>query len=152
MQLYGDANMKKPISVQEAAASLGISQVAVLKRIAKGSLVARQLSGKGYLVCRESLGGEVVDPEEFAAACSRWVSVPQACEIVCVTDGMVLRMLADGRLDGFRLNAKAWAVDVQSCRRNIEDYLANPATGGRPRDIAGRHAPKKKPSRRKTAC
>jgi excisionase family DNA binding protein len=144
--------MKKPISVQEAASALGISQVAVLKRIAKGTLVASQLSGKGYLVCRESLDGSEVDPKAFAAACSQWVSVPQACEIVCVTDGMVLRMLADGRLDGFRLNSKAWAVDVRSCKRNIEEYLANPSTGGRPRVINGRHAPKKKPSRRKTAC
>lgn len=143
--------MKKPVSVQEAASMLGISQVAVLKRIAKGTLVARQLSGKGYLICRESVDGAEVDPDEFAFECKRWVSVPEACEIVCVTDGMVIRMLTDGRLNGFRLNGKAWAVDRLSCKKNIEEYLANPATGGRPRTLTGRHAPKKKQPR-KTAC
>jgi excisionase family DNA binding protein len=145
--------MKRPISVQAAAELLGISQVAVLKRIAKGTLVAKQLSGKGYLVCRESLDGQVVAPEDFASECRKWVSVPQACDIVCVTDGMIGRMLVDGRLDGFRLNNKAWAVSRASCEKNIEEYLAGPKPIGRPRVISASHAPKKKTKshRRKTA-
>lgn len=136
--------MKRPISVQEAASLLGISEVAVLKRIAKGTLVARQLSGKGLLVCRESVNGIAVDPEEFKALCSKWVSVPQACEIVCVTDGMIGRMLMDGRLEGFRLNAKAWAVSKASCEKNIAEYLASPTHSGRPRDLNGSRSPKKR--------
>lgn len=143
--------MKRPISVQEAADLLGVSEVAVLKRIAKGTLVAQQLSGKGFLVCRESVAGIAVDPEEFRSLCSQWVSVPQACEIVCVTDGMVGRMLMDGRLEGFRLNAKAWAVSKSSCEKNIAEYMASPPKHGRPRVLSGSHAPKKKPSRRKIA-
>lgn len=137
--------MKRPISVQEAAAALGISQVAVLKRVARGTLLAKQLSGKGYLICRESIDGQKVDPSAFAKACDQWVSVPQACEIVCVTDGMIGRMLADGRLSGFRLNAKAWAVSRSSCERNIREYLSSPQGGGRPRNLTGSRAPKKKP-------
>lgn len=136
--------MKRPISVQEAASLLGISEVAVLKRIAKGTVVARQLSGKGLLVCRESVDGIAVDPEEFKSLCSQWVSVPQACEIVCVTDGMIGRMLMDGRLEGFRLNAKAWAVSKASCQKNIAEYLSSTSRHGRPRDLTGRHSPKKR--------
>ena len=137
--------MKQPISVQDAADLLEISEVAVMKRIAKGTLLASQLSGKGYLVCRESVEGIAADPAEFARECSRWVSVPQACEIVCVTDGRIGRMLADGTLDGFRLNAKAWAVSRESCEKNIAEYLANGSrTAGRPRVLTGQHAPKKR--------
>lgn len=141
--------MNRPISVQEAATILGISEVAVLKRIGQGSLVAKKLSGKAYLISRESVQGRRVDAEAFLASCRKWVSVPEACEIVCVTDGMIARMLADGRLNGFRLNERAWAVSRESCERNIAEYLANPNTGGRPRLIGASRAPKKRA--RKTA-
>lgn len=140
--------MKRPISVQEAASLLGISEVAVLKRIAKGTLVAEQLSGKGLLVCRESVDGIAVDPEDFKSLCSQWVSVPQACEIVCVTDGMIGRMLMDGRLEGFRLNAKAWAVSKASCEKNIAEYIASPSRHGRPRNLTGSRSPKKRTPRK----
>lgn len=146
--MYGDANVKQPISVAEAAEILKISQVAVLKRIAAGKLLAVPLSGKGLLVCHESVLGRQVDPDEFREECKRWVSVPQACRIVCVTDAMIGRMILDGRLKGFRLNEKAWAVDRRSCEKNIADYLANPAAYGRPRRIHDDCAPKKRPAGR----
>ena len=141
--------MNRPISVKEAADILGVSDVAILRRIARGTLAARQLSGKGWMVSRDAILGKKFDKGEFDELCSRYISVPQACEIVCVTDGMIGRMLADGRLDGFRLNEKAWAVSKASCEQNIKEYLASPKTGGRPRVLTGTHAPKKKPVRRK---
>jgi hypothetical protein len=145
--------MKQPISVAEAAKILNMSQVGVLKRISKGQILAVPLSGKGLLVCRESVEGQDCNLEEFQKACRRWISVPEACDIVCVTDAMIGRMLADGRLKGFRLNDKAWAVDRKSCEQNIREYLANPPTYGRPRRVGEQCAPKKRPkgrSRRKT--
>jgi len=145
--------MKQPISVAEAAKMLNMSQVGVLKRISKGQILAVPLSGKGLLVCRESVEGQDCNLEEFRKACKRWISVPEACDIVCVTDAMIGRMLLDGRLKGFRLNDKAWAVDRKSCEQNIREYLANPPTGGRPRRVGERRAPAKRPSgrsRRKT--
>lgn len=140
--------MKQPISVAEAAKILNMSQVGVLKRISKGQILAVPLSGKGLLVCRESVEGQDCNLEAFQKACRRWISVPEACDIVCVTDAMIGRMLADGRLKGFRLNDKAWAVDRKSCEANIREYLANPPTGGRPRRVGERRAPAKRPSGR----
>jgi hypothetical protein len=135
--------MNRPISVKEAAKSLGISEVAVLKRIARGTLAAKQLSGKGWMVSPD----QDVDRKSFDRLCDLYVSVPQACQIVCVTDGMIGRMLLRGDLEGFRLNSKAWAVSRASCEKNIEEYLASAPRGGRPRVMHGNHAPKKKPKR-----
>jgi hypothetical protein len=140
--------MKQPISVAEAAAILKISQVGVLKRIAKGQILAVPLSGKGLLVCHESVLAQDCNLEAFQKACRRWISVPEACDIVCVTDCMVGRMLADGRLKGFRLNDKCWAVDRESCERNIREYLASPPQYGRPRLVGERRSPKKRASGR----
>lgn len=136
--------MKRPISVAEAAAALGIKEVSVLKRIRAGTLVALPLSGKGLMVCQESVDGEKVDPAAFRRACAKYVSIPEACDIVCVTDGMIGRMLADGRLKGFKLNEKAWAVERKSCEDNIREYLASPHRGGRPRLVGEARAPKKR--------
>lgn len=140
--------MKQPISVGQAAEILGISAVAVFKRIRAGTVLAVPLSGKGLLVCHESVLGRRVDPDAFREECRQWVSVPQACRIVCVTDAMVGRMLLDGRLKGFRLNAKAWAVSLASCEKNIADYLADPPSYGRRRRIHDDCAPKKRPAGR----
>lgn len=142
--------MKQPISVADAAKILKITQVGVLKRISKGQILAVPLSGKGLLVCHESVLGQDCNVETFRKACRRWISVPQACDIVCVTDAMIGRMLTDGRLTGFRLNDKAWAVEKASCEKNIREYLANPPTYGRPRRVGERCAPKKRPAGRST--
>lgn len=146
--MYGDAYMKRPISVADAAKILKISTIAVFKRIKAGTLLAVPLSNKGLLVCHESVLGKPADPAEFRKVCSRYISVPQACNIVCVTDAMVGRMLADGRLKGFRLNEKAWAVEKASCEANIREYLANPPTYGRPRRVGDDCSPKKRPTGR----
>lgn len=136
--------MKQPISVQDAAAILGISRVAVMKRIARGTLLALPLSSKGWMVCQEAVEGRPHSPAEFERVCKRYISVPEACDIVCVTDGMVIRMLNDGRLNGFRLNDNAWAVEKRSAEENIREYMRTGSQGGRPRDLGKSHRPKKK--------
>lgn len=141
--------MRRPISVQEAAKILGITDVAVMKRISRGKVLARPLSSKGLMVCHESVIGEPFSPEQFEAECKKWISVPEACDIVCVTDGMIGRMLADGRLKGWRLSDNAWAVSRKSCEDNMKEYLANPPKVGRPRLVGERRSPKKKPSKKK---
>lgn len=141
--------MKRPISISEAAEILGISPVAVQKRIHRGTILAAPLSDKGIMVCHESVLGKSADPKEFAKLCAKYISVPEACDIVCVTDGMIGRMLADGRLKGFRLNPKAWAVEKTSCERNIQEYLASPPSYGRPRAVGQSRRPAKKPTRKK---
>jgi hypothetical protein len=140
--------MKQPISVRQAAEMLGITDIAVLKRIAKGQLLAVPLCGKGLLVCVESVQGKKHDPEEFRRLCDRYISVPQACDIVCVTDGRIGRMLASGILKGFRLNEKAWAVERKSCEDNIREYMENPPAQGRKRLVGESRAPKQRPKGR----
>jgi excisionase family DNA binding protein len=137
--------MKRPISVGEAAEILGISTTAVQKRIAAGTLPARALSRKAMLVCHEAVLGEPYSESEFDRECKKYVSVPEACEIVCVTDGMVLRMLETGILKGFRVNGNGWAVEKRSAEKNIEDYLSSPASYvGRKRDLSRSRKPAKR--------
>lgn len=137
--------MKRPISVKEAAKLLDVTEVSILKAIRTGRILAEPLSDKGWLVCHESVLGLPHSPSEFKRLCRGYVSVPEACEIVRVVDSMVCRMLADGRLNGFRLNSKAWAVDRKSAEQNLKDYIANPPTHGRPRRLIGPIAPKQRP-------
>lgn len=141
--------MRQPISVGDAAEILGVTTVAVMKRIRRGTLLARLLSSKGYMVCHESVLGEPCSEAEFERVCRRYCSVPEACDIVCVTDGMVIRMLNDGRLKGFLLNGNAWAVDRRSAEQNMREYMKSPSQyGGRRRDLSRSRAPKKRTTKR----
>lgn len=130
--------MRRPISIAQAAEILGISKQAVRQRIAKGQLLAYPFADKGWMVCHEAILGrfdETVDEKAFREACKQYITVAEACEIVCVTDAMIGRMLADGTLDGFRLNKNAWAVSRESCESNLRDYVASPPKAGRPRSL-----------------
>ena len=141
--------MRRPFSVRKAAEFLLVSQITVLKRINKGRLLAVALCKKGWMVCAEAVMSLPYDEDEFILLCDRYVSVPEACEIVCVTDGMIGRMLMDGRLTGFRLNEKAWAVERASCEENIAEYMRQAGHRGRPRRLGKGHSPYEKT--RKTA-
>jgi hypothetical protein len=128
--------MRRPISIAQAAEMLGISKQAVRQRIAKGQLLAFPFADKGWMVCHEAILGrfdEPVDERAFREACDQYITVAEACEIVCVTDAMIGRMLTAGILDGFRLNKNAWAVSRKSCEDNIREYLASRPRAGRPR-------------------
>lgn len=139
--------MRRPISIGQAAEILGVSTTAIQKRIAAGKISARPLSRKATLVCHESVLGEEYSEREFDRECRRYISVPDACEIVCVTDGMVIRMLEAGILKGFKVNGNGWAVEKRSAEQNIQEYLSSPFSGvGRRRDTTRSRRPAKKSS------
>lgn len=88
------------------------------------------------MVCHESVMGQDFSKQKFRTMCSRWVSVPEACNIVGVTDAGVVRMILRGELKGYRLNGTSWAVDRESCERNLAEYLANRGKrAGQPRRL-----------------
>lgn len=133
----------RPISVNEASDVAGVSVSAILKRIRLGQVVAVSLSGKGWLLCREQFEGKKFSESDFRKLCSRYVSVPEACGIVCKTDASVVRDLKSGKLDGFRLNQKAWAVLRSSAEKDIREYLSGVRSGlpGRRRNLSADHHP-----------
>lgn len=46
----------------------------------------------------------------------KWCSVEEACGIAGCTDGLIRLRLREGRLAGFKANARAWMVSVEGCR------------------------------------
>jgi hypothetical protein len=68
------------------------------------------------------------------------ISVQEAARIMGTSEIWVLRQLNAGKLPGFKLNAKAWAVDRAACEKDIAEYRSRVASGnrgkGRPR-VAG---------------
>lgn len=143
----------RPISVNEAAKVGGITVSAVIKRIRTGHALAVGLSGKGWMLCREQFEGRAFSEAAFLRLCQRYVSVPDACGIVCKTDASVIRDLKSGKLDGFRLNAKAWAVLRSSAEQDIREYLSGKRSGlpGRRRNIGAEHHPSRLKEKRSLA-
>jgi hypothetical protein len=135
--------VSRPISVGEAARLRGVTSVAILKAIRTKRLVSHTLSGKGLMLCREQVLGKEFDEREWRARCKRYVSVPDACEIVRRTDAAVIRDLRAGVIDGFKLNEKAWAVLKSSAEQEFRDYLSRPpSTRGRKRDLLSSRSPR----------
>jgi len=140
----------RPISVNEAADVAGLSVSSILKRIRTGQAVCVSLSNKGWMLCREQMAGQPYSDAAFLRLCRRYVSVPEACRIVKKTDASVIRDLKSGKLSGFRLNEKAWAVDRASAERDIAEYLASGGEGrlGRKRNLHAEHHPTRLKRRR----
>ena len=132
----------RPISIAEAAEVMGISRSGVVKAILSQRLVAVPLSGRGLMLCRDQCEGKKFVESDFRKLCRKYVSVPDACEIVCKTDAMVMRDLRTGRIDGFRLNGRAWAVNRRSAEQEFADYLATPRRRGQPRRIGESRSPR----------
>ena len=145
----------RPVSVEEAAEIAGVTVNAILKRITVGKMPAVQLNGKGWMVCREHALGQKHPEADFKRLCAKYISVPQACDIVFKTDASVIRDLKNGRLTGFRLNKKAWAVLRESAEQEIRDYIngSHDNLPGRRRRIGDKRSPvqkkqlKKKPAK-----
>lgn len=135
--------MHRPISVAEAAKIRKVTEVAILKAIRTGRLIAVALSGRGIMLCHEQVSRRPFNEREWRKLCDQYVSVPDACEIVHKTDAAVHRDLRAGVIDGFRLNGKAWAVRRSSAEQEFRDYLARAAsTPGRKRDLGGAKSPR----------
>lgn len=133
----------RPISVIEAAEIRGVSTVAILKGIASGRFHAEELSNKGWLLSEDEMRGKKFDKMEFIRECRKWICVPDACDIMCKTDAAVIRDIKSGRVEGFRLNGRAWAVLKTSAEEEIKEYLASPQLRGRPRDLTQNKNPRR---------
>ena len=132
----------RPISIEEAAKATGLSKSGVVKAIASKRLVAVPLSGRGLMLCLEQCKGQSFDAAEFRKLCKKWICVPDACDIVCKTDAMVMRDLRSGKIKGFRLNGRAWAVEKASAEQEWKDYVSGPPRVGQPRQIGTSRSPR----------
>jgi hypothetical protein len=138
----GMANFHRPISIQEAADAMGLSKSGVVKAISSERLVAIPLSGRGMMLSWEQCHGKKFSEPEFRKLCQRYIAVPEACDIVHKTDAMVMRDLRSGKIKGFKLNGRAWAVEKASAEEEFRDYLANPRRRGQPRQIGKSRSPR----------
>ena len=149
------ANFHRPISIQEAADAMGLSKSGITKAISSKRLIAVPLSGRGMMLSYEQCHGKKFSEDDFRKLCSKFVSVPEACDIVHKTDARVIRDLRAGIIAGFLLNGRAWAVDKRSAEQEFADYMANPNRVGQPRQIGTSRSPrvirKKKPLHAKKA-
>lgn len=57
-----------------------------------------------------------------------WIGVPEAADRLGCTQTWVLKLIARGDLEAFRLSAKAWAISAAAVEKNLRDYLARDAT------------------------
>jgi hypothetical protein len=132
----------RPISIEEAAKAMGMTKSGVVKAISSKRLVAVPLSGRGMMLSWEQCHGKKFSEPEFRKLCQRYIAVPDACDIVRKTDAMVMRDLRSGRIKGFKLNGRAWAVERRSAEEEWKDYLANPNRVGQPRQTGISRSPR----------
>lgn len=135
--------MDRPISVAEAASLLCLTHNGIIKSIDAGRLLGIQLNGKGWMLSFDQVSGRQFDEAAFRKLCSLYVSVPDACEIMRKTDAAVIRDLVKGRIEGFKLNNRAWAVKKASAEKEFDEYLATMGTRtGRPRVLGESRSPR----------
>ena len=136
------------MSVPEAAKVLKITSNGVVARIMSGKLLAKHFNGRAWMLSRRSVEGKPINKSDWKRICKRYLTVPEACEILGVTDSYVVRLIQRGILPAIRLNGKAWAVDSEATEANAKQYRPS---SGQPRQPGRKHVPttrlKKKPSR-----
>lgn len=131
------------VSVGEAAEIRGVSEEAIIKAISTGRLESRKLSDKGLMLSFRQVSGKPFVKSEFQKMCDRYCSVPEACNICWKTDAAVMRDLRSGRISGFRLNPKCWAVLRSSAEQEFRDYLEeNAGRVGRKRSVGESRSPR----------
>ena len=127
------------ISVEEAAELRKVTREAIAKAVRVGRYVAYPLSHRGLMLSRDQILGKKISEDDFFRNCQKWVCVPDACEIMRVTDAAVIRKIKSGVVHGFRLNGKSWAVLRASAEREYRDYLRdNVGRAGRKRHDGSR--------------
>lgn len=72
----------------------------------------------------------------------KWCSVDEAVAIAGCTDGLIRLRLREGRLQGFKANARAWMVSVEGCRAMRGDLA--PHSNARKAEKAATSRPKQK--------
>ncbi len=135
--------MDRIIGIAEAAKIRGQSREGIQKAVVTGRLCGVLLSGKGWMLSERQVRGQSFDRKSFERLCSRYCSVPDACNIVWKTDAAVMRDLRSGRIEGFKVNSKCWAVLKSSAEAEFKDYLENQhGRVGRKRDIGFTRSPR----------
>jgi hypothetical protein len=132
----------RPISIEEASKVMRITKSGVVKAISSKRLVAIHLSERGLMLCWEQCAGKKFSEADFRKLCGKYCSVPEACDIVHKTDAMVMRDLRSGKINGFKLNGRAWAVERRSAEQEWKDYVSNPPGRGQPRQIGVSRSPR----------
>jgi hypothetical protein len=132
----------RPISIEEASGIMGITKSGVVKAISSKRLMAIPLSERGLMLCLEQCAGKDFSASDFRKLCAKYCAVPEACDIVHKTDAMVMRDLRSGKIKGFKLNGRAWAVDRRSAEQEWKDYVSNPPGRGQPRQIGISRSPR----------
>lgn len=70
----------------------------------------------------------------------KWCSVGEAIDIAGCTEGLIRLRLREGRLQGYKVNARAWMVSVDGCK-SLRDTLA-PHSNVRKAEAAASAKPK----------
>lgn len=76
----------------------------------------------------------------------KWCSVKEAIGISGCTDGLIRLRLREGRLDGYKINERAWMVSVEGCRK-LRENLA-PHSNARKAEKAAAASRSRKRARR----
>lgn len=131
------------VSIEQAAALRRVSREAISKAIRSGRLYAYSLSGKGMMLSGRQVTGKKFSEPEFKKLCQQYVCVPDACEIMRLTDAAVIRKAKAGVVKGFKLNPKCWAILKSSAEQEYRDYLEeNEGRVGRKRNLSGSRSPR----------
>jgi len=135
--------MDRIIGIAEAAQIRRMSREGILKAIRSGRLHAVTLSGKGLMLSERQVRGQSFSVKAFGRMCSKYCSVPDACNIVFKVDSAVIRDLRSGKIEGFQINSKCWAVLKSSAEAEFRDYLENQKNRvGRKRDVGATRSPR----------
>jgi hypothetical protein len=76
----------------------------------------------------------------------KWCSVEEACDIAGCTDGLIRLRIREGKLEGLKLNARAWMVSVEGCKA-LREQLA-PNSNIRKAEAKAASAKSKRPKRK----
>lgn len=60
-------------------------------------------------------------------------SVPKAAELLGCSKTWVLKLLRNGKIKGFKINEKAWCVEIKGLKDNVKKYLKRVRDGGKGR-------------------
>lgn len=110
------------VSVPRAAELAGVTPATILNRITRGEIVATRFSGKAIVVSARSVCGHVVDRDQFLRVVDSLATVEQACRLLGVSEAYVPKLVSRGRLHGFKLNGKVWAIHRDSVEQSARQY------------------------------
>jgi hypothetical protein len=138
------------VGVRDAAAIAGVTTSGLKNRIARGMVVGVRFNERAFVVSALSAGGCQIDRVAFDQSISKLATVEEACRQLGVCEARVPRLVRQGRLDGFLVNPRTWAITRESIDRNASEYDPSSAKGTPRRPgLPGRRRPKK--PRRSTA-